>query len=558
MRLRLLLTISVLTVLSCSSCTVKTSLISEKLDKVESLLTSEPDSALLLIEGIDLETIHKEKIKARHALLYSIIMDKRHVDIKSDSLIRPALEYYPRHGDCQETAMMFYYTARIYENADDLELAMKYLVKAESIRSNKDPYLNSLIHSAKGRIYNHLHEYAMAAEEYGKSASYCNGDENYGRYVSNKIREATCRYMQNDYSSTQKILDALSIDKFQLSNNVLGKYYQLAINLADTGNDERLEELIEEYKETISQESIDWVLIARVESERGDTESAAEAISLHYKHRGKDISYHALNSKILEAQGLYKEALEEYKIYDSLSGIIGNQIIDQDTKFVEEREHHNEMHEKARMKSTILLLTCVVILLSLCLTICMVIAVRRQLQLKKHEQAELARQVDELLTEREELSRLNTVSEEARKIIAERLRIIDNFVFSDVLQDEIFERKASETLSGIISNREEFIRQNRLIFNESHPRFTNYLLEMGLTEKEIEHCCLYAIGLNGKMATTFTNLKRHYHVGSSIRKKLGLNGHDTNISIHIKRLFKELEESQNEYIGLPTCLKDGR
>ena len=249
MRLRLLLTISVLTVLSCSSCTVKTSLISEKLDKVESLLTSEPDSALLLIEGIDLETIHKEKIKARHALLYSIIMDKRHVDIQSDSLIRPALEYYPRHGDCQETAMTFYYTARIHENADDLELAMKYLVKAESIRSNKDPYLNSLIHSAKGRIYNHLHEYAMAAEEYGKSASYCNGDEHYGRYVSNKIREATCRYMQNDYSSTQKILDALSIDKFQLSNNVLGKYYQLAINLADTGNDERLEELIEEYKD---------------------------------------------------------------------------------------------------------------------------------------------------------------------------------------------------------------------------------------------------------------------------------------------------------------------
>ena len=90
------------------------------------------------------------------------------------------------------------------------------------------------------------------------------------------------------------------------------------------------------------------------------------------------------------------------------------------------------------MKSTILLLTCVIILLSLCLTICMVIAVRRQLQLKKHEQAELARQVDELLTEREELSRLNTVSEEARKIIAERLRIIDNFVFSDVLPYEFF------------------------------------------------------------------------------------------------------------------------
>ena len=58
---------------------------------------------------------------------------------------------------------------------------------------------------------------------------------------------------------------------------------------------------------------------------------------------------------------------------------------------------------------------------------------------------------------------------------------------------------------------------------------------------EIEHCCLYAIGLNGKMVTNFTNIKRHYHIGSSIRKKLGLNEHDTNISIYIKKLLKEFE-----------------
>ena len=67
-----------------------------------------------------------------------------------------------------------------------------------------------------------------------------------------------------------------------------------------------------------------------------------------------------------------------------------------------------------------------------------------------------------------------------------------------------------------------------------------YLVDNGLTEKEIEHCCLYAIGLNGKMVTNFTRKKRHYHMGSEIRKKLGLDEHDTNLSIHIRRKLKEL------------------
>ena len=66
-------------------------------------------------------------------------------------------------------------------------------------------------------------------------------------------------------------------------------------------------------------------------------------------------------------------------------------------------------------------------------------------------------------------------------------------------------------------------------------------MEKGLNETELEFCCLYAIGLNGKMVTSFTNMKRHYHIGSGIRKKLGLGGHDTNLSIYIRNLLNELE-----------------
>ena len=111
---------------------------------------------------------------------------------------------------------------------------------------------------------------------------------------------------------------------------------------------------------------------------------------------------------------------------------------------------------------------------------------------------------------------------------------------SDAFNDSIFEAEASGELRKIISDRGEFVRQNRLIFNQSSPNFISHLNERGLSDIEIDHCCLYAIGMNGKMVTAFTNIKRHYHIGSDVRKKLGLGGHDTNISIYIRNLYREI------------------
>lgn len=221
--------------------------------------------------------------------------------------------------------------------------------------------------------------------------------------------------------------------------------------------------------------------------------------------------------------------------------MIGEDIITQDTRFIEERQSHLTRHEKAKGRMAILILSITVVLLALALALFIIASIRNQLTIKQNEQIILQSQLDGLMMEREELARTYTENEEGRRIISERLRIIDNFVFSDVLQDDMFEQKASETLKKIISDREEFIRQNRLIFNQSCPRFIDFLKTRELTDMEIGHCCLYAIGLNGKMVTNFTNMKRHYHIGSNIRKKLGLNGHDTNISIYIKNLLKEYE-----------------
>jgi hypothetical protein len=52
--------------------------------------------------------------------------------------------------------------------------------------------------------------------------------------------------------------------------------------------------------------------------------------------------------------------------------------------------------------------------------------------------------------------------------------------------------------------------------------------------------CLYAIGLRGKEIGEYIQLKRHYHMSTDIRKKLGLSEDDTNLGLHIRNLMKNL------------------
>jgi len=84
------------------------------------------------------------------------------------------------------------------------------------------------------------------------------------------------------------------------------------------------------------------------------------------------------------------------------------------------------------------------------------------------------------------------------------------------------------------------MESTRLAIEGSHPEFMAFLKGRGLTVSEINCCCLYAIGLNGKEVRAYTQLRSHYNVSSAIREKLGIGEHDTNLGIYIRRLIAEM------------------
>ena len=539
----LLLSATVLAVLFSSSCTARISEIKSCLKEAERFISIAPDSSLSIMTSIDMTQINGKKLKAEASLLHSIALDKCHIDLKSDSIIAPALIYFSEKGNLEKRSKACYYAARVYENAGNPEMAMEWLIRSEEdIEESTDVHFQALVYSSKGRIYHSLYEFTQAALNYSKASDLYIEAGDHDRFYASKLREITCLFQNGEYNKSLEAIEGIKNMRERMSIRTLAKYYPLMLNIYDQLQPDKVEGLLIEYLEAIGNDMmIDWLTVSRIYTRNSQPEKAIEALVNHKGNRGEDAVYHFRMAEALENLGRYSEALEAFRKYIELSGRIGNSIIDQDTRFIEERQLQLNKYEKAKDRNTILSLSIIVSLLALSLAILIIVIIRKQLMIKRNEHFLLQVQLDGLLQEREDLARTYTENEEGRRIISERLRIIDNFVFSTALQDDIFERKASETLKRLISDREGFIRQNRLIFNQSHPRFIEFLKTKELTDMEIEHCCLYAIGLNGKMVTNFTNIKRHYHIGSSIRKKMGLNEHDTNISIYIKKLLKEFE-----------------
>jgi tetratricopeptide (TPR) repeat protein len=100
--------------------------------------------------------------------------------------------------------------------------------------------------------------------------------------------------------------------------------------------------------------SMTYYYTGRICENAHDSEKAMQALQ---RCTDTGAAYHYRLAQANEMSGKYKEAVESYKIYIGQSGLIGDGIIDQDTRFVEERVRHTDIYEKVRMRNTILWLS---------------------------------------------------------------------------------------------------------------------------------------------------------------------------------------------------------
>lgn len=99
-----------------ASCGRSFSLAERFLDEAEAKLETQPDSAFVELDSLDRGLLSTRELRARHALLYTIALEKIGMEITSDSIINIAVEYYTSSGNEAMARKALYYKNLINQN----------------------------------------------------------------------------------------------------------------------------------------------------------------------------------------------------------------------------------------------------------------------------------------------------------------------------------------------------------------------------------------------------------------------------------------------------------
>ena len=221
------------------------------------------------------------------------------------------------------------------------------------------------------------------------------------------------------------------------------------------------------------------------------------------------------------------------------------QIAVANTKFIEERYQTEIKQIKANFISNIITVSIIILLF---IAGMIILLIKKQLLQKTAENMELEierlkyeKMYSDALAEREILNDIvekSSVREKTRQVISDRLEVLNKVIISHITDTSRDNRKAYEELEALISDRASFLESTKKTIENINPDFVSYLVSKGLTESEVNLCCLYAIGMKGKDIKDYTATASVYKDSSVIRQKLGLMENDTNLSNYLQDLLK--------------------
>lgn len=555
------------------------------LDRAESLMETHPDSALILLEEIDKRELGSKKEQARYALLMSMALDKNYIDTTKFDVLQPAVDYYLKHGDSNEKLRTYYYQGRIYQNRGDRDNALDSFVKGIDISPNcTDSLCIAKTLVAQGALYDDFCDYESYIDCHLRAAAIYN-KLSHSRYEFHCLLNALNGAIAlGDKAIADSLLSVCN--KFHnLDNDQKLALTEYRLSHANRFHDiKKINDLIEHLEDNRDLDTNCLLNLAFAYHKVGNNMKAKLLLDyINDGHTYDTIKYLAISVPVHEKTGNYKNALSAYKAYSYTMDSINTCKFDQKSKSIEEK-HTLELkaQQEAREKAIIIwgavggivfLIMVVVILFllfrsnksqkelaverarsselenkSLKSEKDNLVLENKNLQLERDKKAleaeNLAHRVKELENESLNLNELMDSQEElpseVQQTIKVRIEMLNALLARYITANEKYSEPYESWIKELTDNTEEFMNCNRLAFQASHPRFIQYFEDHGLTVGEINYVCLYAIGLKGKEVGSYMKKRSHVNISSAIRRKLGIDKHDTNIGIYVRKLLKEL------------------
>ena len=211
--------------LLCHSCKRETAPARPVLLNADSLMWSNPDSALSLLEQIP----EPQQLEGADCALYALLITQARykccVLLENDSLIRLAVDYYEDSKESERLAKSYFYMGCVHVEKDELPEAIGlYLKSLRLIQQKKDPIFVAMVYSHLGNCYNVQNLKKNAREMHKKCFDIC-------------IKEDSARacYALNDIGDTFLSVSHLDSALF---------YYQQSLNIAQILNNSNLLSII--------------------------------------------------------------------------------------------------------------------------------------------------------------------------------------------------------------------------------------------------------------------------------------------------------------------------
>lgn len=531
----------------------------DKLDMAEELMNTKPDSALTVLESIPASDVKGKETSARYALLKSMALDKNCIDTTTFDVLQPAIDYYIEYGSPDEQFRTYYYQGRIYQNQGDDDSAMRSFMNGLDLRQQvTDSLLLAHTLVAQGILYlkqyktdAFVHNNLDAAKLYEAIGKDILEIKSYTKAIDGYV-------MMNDKSAADSLL-AICVPLVHKNPN--GEAYLFASLLSYTielCSPDDIRAFLDEYQ-NLKLTKDETMNFARGYSKIGEYDKALNLLAeiSPAAFTMDSLKYASVNIEILEKQGKYGQALNLYKDYSAMLERYQNELLSQDLLFSEEK-HKLEMKSLMEIQDrdriiwgTLYGIFCLIILAGWLYYRGYLSKTKRILAEKENEnlrleQENLKLEIAQLEGERDNLKELQREQSELAKpiqdVIHERLNILNSLLAKEITNNESYAEQYNKWIETVRNDKKKFMNSTRLAFVASHPKLIEYLEQHGLSTNEINYLCLYAIGLRGKEVGEYIQIKRHYIISHEIRKKLGIDEHETNIGLYIRRLMKDFEK----------------
>lgn len=350
------------------------------LSQVESYINDRPDSARAVLEAMDVRNLRSDRAKAKHALLYSMALDKNYIDLENDSIINVAVRYYRDKGTTRDRMLSYYYLGRIQQNCGNYTGSIISFTNAlDNAECTNDLFYKGLIYRGladiSGLTYNRKEKLRYRQLEYESFVEA--GAERHADFAMKQLGSsyAAIHDFENSRICYDKVINLAKEkqDTSLLVESLLDFAHMLTVK--DRPEPAYALEIYSFVQDTLKRKMslYDMITMSAAYRQSGMDELAGKTIDKIKPYIGEDRTLLALTSLneyyIAKDIGLYEDAvkyIDEFTmLQDSLYYLaFDNSIMGAQRDYIHQQLEHEKYKSRSSMTILILIIVSLLLLMS--------------------------------------------------------------------------------------------------------------------------------------------------------------------------------------------------